>query len=295
MKQILISVSLLRRLRNAEHSDFYDRIVDRIVPLAASLGRLLPVWNSLHQCYAREDRIYKRNLRQEDNTRLINEANAKRHVSYMALKRTVDVGLYSADEATRKAAVSLTAVLDNFRGITSQPMTEISALIVNLIQDLKKESHAGAVALVGVGAVIERLQDDNAAFMTLYTERTELWGSAREEGSLLKARRQTDKALALFADAVNIFYRVNEMSHPKDPGVSATLGNIIHFVNAYYHQHETIYARRRPNYRSTGDDNAPGTPGEETPVLLHAGDPEVVVLLDNPFAAGSPPPAGEGE
>jgi hypothetical protein len=265
MKKIANYLSLVRRLRNAEHYDIFENVVLHIAAIVLKPAALLPAWNYFLQIFGKEDEIYKRNPKHAE-TKLIKETHEKRKTSYMAFKLCIETAVYSDDAQVKAAGQTLADVIDNYSDIYYAPMTEASALVMNMIQEVKKEKYAPQVTLVGAGNFINRLKEDNDEFMAIYAERTSNKEYQKDEGSLVEARRQTDLAFANFADSVNVFYRTNEMQSPKDPEVSATLSDIIHFVNSYIHQYETIYARRNPKYRPGSDDNdEPTQPGEDQP------------------------------
>lgn len=262
MKRILFYPSFTRRLRNAEHYDFYGVIDNHILTLVLKPVMLVPIWETFHNTFMQEDNIYKRFLRKED-TRLVNEAHKERKKAHRALGLVIETGLYSDLPAIQTAAESLVRVVKNYPYISRAPMTEASAMIVNLIQDLRLPKYAPSVTLIGADEAVERLKHDNETFMTLYAERAYEEEGEKDEGSLSAIRGVTDREFANLTEAINVFYRINEMQHPKDPEVSETLAGIIRFINSYIHQYETIYSRRNPNYRA--DHDKPSSPGEDLP------------------------------
>ncbi|MDR1646096.1 MAG: DUF6261 family protein [Tannerellaceae bacterium] len=269
MIAIIFHPSFPKKLRNAEHFDLYENIAKHfegkeLPPL------LVPFLTKFLQSFAREDTIYKRYLNKE-NTRLVKEAHEKRKVSIMALKRTFELGAYSEETPQQTAAASLLRVMENYSAAYYAPMTETSAMIVNMIQDLKLPQYASAITLLNATDAIARLKRDNDEFMTLYAERAYNEGEQKDEGSLFEARNQDDHDFGNLANAINVFYQANEMQHPKDPAVSTVLGDIIRFINSYLRQHEAIYARRNPQYHPGGSDKPSpdeDLPGEEIPILI---------------------------
>ncbi|MDR2809183.1 MAG: DUF6261 family protein [Tannerellaceae bacterium] len=142
-------------------------------------------------------------------------------------------------------------------------MNEASALFENLVQDFGKPAHAAKVALIaGADEDITRLNQDNEEFMALYSGRALAEEEEKVEGSMSEARKVVEEKFDVLAEAINTFYRINEMQSPKDPEVSDSLTQIILFINAYLHQHEATFARRSANYHSGGSDQ-PSSPDEE--------------------------------
>jgi hypothetical protein len=257
-------MSFLLRLRNAEHSDLHNNIISQIGLLNLNPVNIIAAWNAYRQAFRKENAIYMR-YTNKFNTRRIKETHKQRRMAYMALKRTIEAGAYSILPPVKEAAETLMLILDNYSGIYRAPMTEASALITNMIKDMKSPQYAAAIALVaGTENTIGLLEQQNQIFIELYAERSSNEEDMRNEGRLFDARLQTDRAFALFVELVNAFYRANEMMHPKKPEVSAVLGDVIHHVNALIHRYEAIYSRRSPKYRPA-DDEDPVAADDERP------------------------------
>ncbi|MDR1645545.1 MAG: DUF6261 family protein [Tannerellaceae bacterium] len=271
MKQIKAFQTLLRRLRNAEHFDFFDITSKHLEGVTFTSPVLIELRNKFLQDFAREDTIYKRFLRQSD-TKTVVEAHEKRRRSQMAFKRLVEMFHYSDTPAEVEAAELLMTVLANYADAYRAPMTETSAMITNMIQDLSAPKFAAAVTLLGAAAVIERLRQDNETFKELYYERAEGEQNEYEEGSLFEARNHVDLSFAALVNAINVLYQSNEIQRPKDTDLAATLEGVIHTINAYIRQYETIYSRRNAKYHPGGDTPAPAPggdePGDDTPQLV---------------------------
>jgi hypothetical protein len=273
IKIIKSIITFVRRLRNAEHFDFYANILGHLKSKVLKPAALLPLWNALLQQFEREDRIYKRYIRREE-TKQVKGAHDKRKKAYMALKLVLETGLYSDAAPVEEAAQSLKVVMDNYSTANYAPMTEASAMIANLIQDIEQPMYADSLALLpGAQAAINRLKQDNENFMNLYYNRASGWEGERDEGSMLNARAAVDRDFATLTNAINVYYQANEMQPSKDPEVSATLADVIHSINSYIHQYETIYARRNPKYRPA--DDQPSLPGgDDQP---GSGIPEIAI------------------
>lgn len=261
MNTIKSTLALAGKLRNAEHFDFYELII-----LKYGDGKTLrpaalqPLWTSFCQVFAREDDIYKRHLGQEI-TPLLDDAHKKRKNVYMKLKRTVEAASYDDTPALQAAAGELMRILDNYPRIPNAPLTEASAMIVNLVQDLVRPAHAAAMTLLGAAEIASRLSDDNKAFMTLYNERTLSEGEEKGEGSLAEARRQTDHEFNSLCLIIAALYQANEKQRPKDPEVTKVLSELILFLNAHIARYEAIYARRTPGGYHPGKGGEPSHPG----------------------------------
>ncbi|MDR2810852.1 MAG: DUF6261 family protein [Tannerellaceae bacterium] len=264
MLEIIIQPSVMGKLRNAEHFDMLFNVVLHV----KSKGELKPAalltsWNAFDQAFDHEDKIYKRAAKREETT-LIKAAHEKRKKSYMGFKYLVEAASYDGTPASQDAAKLILSVMENYHSAYYAPMTEASALFVNLVQDMEKENHADKVALItGAAVALANLKANNEAFITLMAGRTFAEEEAKVEGTMSDARKQTDQKFTLFAEDVNAFYRTNERAATKDPEVSALLADIIVFINSYIHKYETTYSRRNAKYHSGG--NKPSQPDEELP------------------------------
>ncbi|MDR1644972.1 MAG: DUF6261 family protein [Tannerellaceae bacterium] len=264
MTLITSFLALVRRLRNAEHFDLFERFASFFRGKTLHPVSLAPFCVTFLQSFDKEDLIYKRYLRKED-TMFVKDQHEKRKVAYMSLKRTAELGAYSDNAQLVAASESIMRVINNYSDAYYAPMTEATAQILNMIQDLKLPKYASAITLLGASDAIERLNTENEAFKDLYTNRALEWEGEKSEGSLTNARTQTEQDFSRLAEAINISYAFNEMQRPKDPVVSAFLSECILFINSYIHQYEAIYARRNPKYRPGKEDNKPGIPGEDLP------------------------------
>ncbi|MDR1645225.1 MAG: DUF6261 family protein [Tannerellaceae bacterium] len=274
MIKIIFYPSFAGKLRNAEHYDLFFNIAKHFRTSELKPSPLMILVNRFLHFFDKEDDLYKRSAKQED-TLFIKELHEKRKTSFMAFKRINEASTYSETLPIKEAAEALLRLMENYSAAYYAPMTEASALIVNLIEDLEKSAHTAQIALVaGAAEALAHLKRDNDAFMELYTERTLIEGEQKEEGTQTEARRQTDHKFVDVVDGINIFYLINELSPTKDPEVSLSLGNAIHFINAYLQKYETILSRRNPKYRpnkpDTDDDDDDEVPGDQTPIFAIA-------------------------
>ncbi|MDR2811211.1 MAG: DUF6261 family protein [Tannerellaceae bacterium] len=243
----------MRKLRNAEHFDFFENIIKYLTTKTLKSSTLEPLWNLLNQCFEKEDEIYKRNFKSIETIQIC-EANEKRKISFLAFKRGVEFYSYSEVDTFREAGILLMEVIHTYGYIYKSPITEISTLFFNMLQDLSKPRYAAAVATTGLTDIVARLERDNKAFKAIYVERTYNLEEIKGKGTMKVIRQKVDEAAVIFTDSINTLYRVNEMTYPADRETKAVLEDIITFFNSFIHQYETIYARRNPRYRARGED-----------------------------------------
>ncbi|MDR1646148.1 MAG: DUF6261 family protein [Tannerellaceae bacterium] len=271
MLKIIYVPSFPARLRNAEHFDMYEHIVLHLAVKGLKPSAAVVAWNDFLLSFDKEDELYKRSAKQEE-TQQIKAVHEKRKTSYVVLRRIMELAAMSETPEVKEAGEALMHVMENYSKTYYAPMTEASALIFNLVQDMEKEKNAPKVALIhGAQDAIARLKRDNDAFMTLYAERTVNENDQKHDGRLVEARRQSDGKFGIVVDCVNALYYANEVSPNKDPEVSELLGDAIRFINSFLRKYEAIYSRRNPRYHLGKDDQPAGgddeTPGSTTPQL----------------------------
>jgi hypothetical protein len=248
MRRIENYLTLIGKLRNAEHFDLLENIVEHIRGLRIKPEALEPVWNRFCRVFEQEDAIYKRDAGNVE-TRQIRQSHEKRKIAFMAFKRRIEWATYDEDDTPREAGILLSELLDKYAEVRTAPMTEVSALLFNLIRDSARSRYAGAVNILDMEAMIHRMERENEAFKVIYTERTRHLEEIKNRGNMRTIRRQVDAAAADFTNAVNVFYQANEMTSPLDREAKDILEDIITFFNSYIHQYEVIYSRRNPQYR----------------------------------------------
>jgi hypothetical protein len=258
MKLIVIRRSLISRLRNAEHFDIFENIVEHVGTLTLKPVELRPYWNAFLKLFEKEDQVYKRSQKYSE-TRLIQTANQQRQAAYLTVKGMIDIAAYSDSLAVREASQQLTDIVENYGAIYNKPMTEASSLIFNMIQDLRSAKYAPAVAQLNMTSAVDRLERENEAFKALYVERTTNQEGVRDEGGMSDIRPKVDDAFNTFADKVNIFYQVNE-EVGKDADTRAVLSDIIRFVDSFLHRYEAIYSRRSAKVHFGKEPSSPDDP-----------------------------------
>jgi hypothetical protein len=277
MNRIEKYANLTRNLRNGEHFEFFLEIIEFILKHLSALGDTVKLWDILYNTFQKEDEIYKRS-RKAAETRYITEAHTKRLNAFRVVKGGVETASYKDTPADKQAAERLAFVLDNFRNISKASLVEASALIFNMIQDLRRTAYAPSVQTLGLTEAVNTLEERNEEFKALYEEREMELKEAETLGNMRYIRPLTDKAFATFTEALNSFYalaRLNGKTAEAD-----ALNQLINRINATISQYETILAHRggsagkgKPGGGGDDDDNGgylPEEPGDETPSLAVA-------------------------
>ncbi len=81
---------------------------------------------------------------------------------------------YFPDDTISQSAIAITDVVEKYgKKIQRLPQREETAVLINLIEDLKSEEYTAKVTATGLTAWIEKLEQLNNEFENLYTQRTE--------------------------------------------------------------------------------------------------------------------------
>jgi hypothetical protein len=208
---------------------------------------LQPLWDDFTRLFAKEDHVYKRNLKSVE-TKFIQEADLQRDNALMMLRRGIDFAFYNAKLPIKQAAMTLMEVMDNYKDVGRKSFGENTALIINMLQDLKKPRYAGAISFLGLTEAVNCLEENNTAFKELYTERTLNINEQKKQGCMVDIRPRVDQAFFRFTDALDALYKINELTD-KDASLRADLDEIIDLINSYIKQYERILARRNLRHK----------------------------------------------
>ncbi|MDH6303793.1 hypothetical protein M2459_000125 [Parabacteroides sp. PF5-5] len=240
MKSILKNARLLYSIRHAEHYDTHEAICEAVESLNTEIPRLESFLNIYKSSFEQESNYFGISLRKEFTPNL-KEVDAARDDTYMYLKRTVEYKQYSRDENEKAAADKLKIILDNYKH-TKTAYTKNSVQITKLLEDLRKDENSGAVSLLNLTTVVDKLDTQNERFKEISQQRSQNMFLLNEE-SMDRARRNTDRAFMDLADCINAIYITNELTE-KDETIKETLGKVIDFINAYIDQAGRNYSRR---------------------------------------------------
>ncbi|MDR0750876.1 MAG: DUF6261 family protein, partial [Tannerellaceae bacterium] len=263
MKTVNNFITLVTKLRNGEHFEFYEENIESITPHIASLGVLLKPWTAFTNLFKQEDDIYKQSLKAAETT-YVAEANQVRRNAFLVIKQSVETAALKNNPAEKEAVRKVSFVLDNFRHIPAAAMVEMSALIYNMIQDLRLPACAPHVETLGLTADVNALEAANETFKAVYRERETSIGEAGRLGNMLHIRPLTDKAFANFTEALEASFTMAKLN--GQTAEAATLEALISGINDTIKQYQTIYARRHPGSKGKGKGGdtpeAPGDPGD---------------------------------
>ncbi len=269
MKKILIKLSFLSHLKNAEHFDLMEAIITSAESKVTPFQLLVPAWNNFKACFEKEDELFK--LSQKSDTTIeIEAADKKRNKLFRLFKQSVNLELNNSSVEKKEAADRLKFLLDVYKDISYVAYTENSALLTNFLQDLEEMRYSIPAGILQLTSLAEELKKANDLFKDLYRYRTSQEYESLEE-KLKEARKESDLALFTVSEQIGSLYQIEFL---KDPETEETknLSFLIKEINAHLDKAETIYARRVPSYHK-GKDGDGGNEPEPAP------EPELITLL----------------
>ncbi|MDR1646392.1 MAG: DUF6261 family protein [Tannerellaceae bacterium] len=302
MKKVNKFASLVKRLRNSDHYEFYREIIRFALKYKEDIGELIKILLAFEAAFNKEDEIFKRSIRSYE-TPEVDITDQKRISVFRRIKLYVDAAHYDKDPDKQAAATALAFVINNFKTITTVTSTQASALIVNFVQDLRLPKFAPHVATLGLTTDVDDLETANEAFEAVYFEREQNQGNALLEGNMKYARPLTDDGGANFAEGLNTFYAIAKLS--GNTAAMAIFGAIIDGINNTIHNYDRKYAHTGSSSggsKPQPDDDLPdndiptfaiaaqatlGTGASGNRMSLLAVDPEAFAAALHPAAEGS--------
>ncbi|MDR1645316.1 MAG: DUF6261 family protein [Tannerellaceae bacterium] len=290
MKKVRKFIRLVRRLRNGDHYEFYREIIKLLVRFEGKLGDLLKLMLVLKTVFQKEDEIFKRNARAEE-TPGIGDTDQQRMTVFRRIKLHVDAAHYNKNPAEVAAAEALDYVINNYKSIPSTSLTQASALIVNLIQDLRLPKYATHIATLDLTEAVDDLEAANNALEEILSEREHSQGSAQRIGNMKTARPNTDVAGGNLADGLNIFYLLAKLNGRT--AYMEALGEIIDGMNDIIIYYEKKYAHiggggsSKPDDEDDDDEDDDGdlTPSFSIAAQAVTDGSTMYVTLTNPDSA----------
>ena len=135
-------------------------------------------------------------------TELINELDAERDEVYRGFVAFLKSCLSLPFPAKAEAAKAILAIVSNYPYIPTLPMSQQTAAMTNLLQDLDTPDVTNQLNLLGMAEVFELMIEKNTAFETAYNQRTEKEAQVEAEAAK-KARLALEEAFRNVANTIN--------------------------------------------------------------------------------------------
>ncbi|MDR1918967.1 MAG: DUF6261 family protein [Tannerellaceae bacterium] len=237
-----IRIFYFKNLRNGEHFQYHWSIITFLKELLRPSLGLVSLWNDYESIFQIEYIVYKQNPKAEE-TKEIKEADEKRDAAFRMLKLSIDAAALSEEAEIQTAGKKLKLVFENYKNAYLKPYLENTALVTNLVQDLKETQHAVYVEQLNLTTAVESLSAKNEAFETIYNERSIEKHEKELLGTMVEIRPQVDKTYRALMDGIQALYASNELVG-KNAELHTLLTSIIDTINSYIEQMQYVYKRR---------------------------------------------------
>ncbi|MDR1644521.1 MAG: DUF6261 family protein [Tannerellaceae bacterium] len=245
---------ILHAMRNSEHFGFFEYIVTLCDARQDAFVEIKPLWKALRDLFVKENAIFKYQANAAE-TGFICKAYVDTYHVFMLIKRTVEAATYDTHPPTKAAAGKLKPILRNYRAVTSAAMNESSALVINLVQEMRSPRNAEAVNALGLAPFTDQLETNNEAFRSLYFARAREREALVAQGNMRHLRPQVNRAFSIFTQTLGSLYITAAIN--RQAAKAGALAEIIEGINAIILQYEHILARRAPGfYTETADEIA---------------------------------------
>ncbi len=270
MKKIISNISFLGKMNNAEHDYFHRSCCEILAAQAGSITLIAPVVERYRNMYEQEDVAFKLSQRMEE-TKQLTELDELRDHDFADLKASIEFYLRSRVAEVKEAAEKINFVFDRYKDADKRAYAENTDLIINMLQDLRKEPYPQVVATLKLEEVLRSLENNNNAFDTVYKERALHQREYNETVKLADIRRQVDLQFAELVDQVNAIYMTVKLAG-TDTAAIQTLESIITDIMALMDHAERVYYLRinRSRPQRKPDPVGPGPvdpPGPVVPTL----------------------------
>ncbi|MDL2266313.1 DUF6261 family protein, partial [Parabacteroides sp. OttesenSCG-928-G21] len=221
--------SVLRKLRNAEHFQIHWAMSQFLVEPVADFTELTAAFAQYKQLFQHEDVVFKHRSKMV-GTQAVIAADRKRDDEFIMLRMIVKSALRSIDLEIKAAAEILMPVIDDYREVPYKSYNEATALVTNLVQDLRSTENQSAVTKMELTAAIDLLSEANEAFQTVFYQRNRWVENRKQQGNMEMIRPQVDEAFDVVVNIINSAYTMNEVG-AKDADKREKLTVMIDEIN----------------------------------------------------------------
>lgn len=284
MKTFIPFLKMFGKQRNAEHYDTHYNIVHYIDEKVAKIPDFSTPYQRYKESFLREKILYKPDAKAPE-TALIIQADELRDKTKKKLNREVEYRMYSDVAAEQEAAQIIKHTLLVYKEAENRPYADNSAMIDNLVVDLRKEPCSAAIATLRLESVVNLLEEQNKAFMVLYRRRARRTYNETSD-SLRELRRQTDLTFENVANLLLSIYHTNYNSNPKSE-LTVLIGDLIDAINSYLVQAQSNLSRHSSSESShKAKPSAPDiTPPSGLPVL-YVSEQKMTLFYEDNFDLG---------
>jgi hypothetical protein len=181
----------LNRFRNEEWFNFFTEFkefVTQSTPETLNIEALYAVFLAL---YAQADETLEI-LRKSSYTSEIVQLDGVRDGTYRGLSEAVKSSQHHYVEAQSAAARKLKPLFDHYGDVPAKPYNEETAIIYNLLQELRGQ-YAPQIATLSLQGWLDELERNNLAFEAAILARNAEIADKSIDETMLEVRRKTDR------------------------------------------------------------------------------------------------------
>lgn len=262
-KKILTCSTQLILLRNGEHFQYHQDILEDVPEEVAETYHFGPQRAAYVSIFDYEDLIYKQNYAYASTADITSKDHIRGEL-FLFMKGIIDAYMHCPTEEKKAAAQVLSYVIKPYRSANNKSYSENTAEITNLVKSLRLEENTQAVTTLGLQDIVDQLEAANIDFNTAFKARSAEKRGRKVQMNMRDVRPQVDAAYNEMANAINVIYQANEMVQ-KDEETRTVLGGIIDKINALIVEVNDKLTRRGQGTK-TETTETPNTP--EEPVKL---------------------------
>lgn len=275
-KRVLTCATQLALLRNGEHFQFNQDVVDDVPQETADTYHFGTQRAAYEVVFKMEDVVYKQNQGYA-LTADITSLNDKRKNLFLFLKGVIDANIYCPTESKQQAATVLKYAIKPYRSANVKSYSEMTAELGNLVRSLKEEHYAPLVTELGLDDIVTQLETINTEFNAIFKERSDKKRDRKGLQSMTSVRQDVDKAFLEMINAINVIYQANEMIQ-KDEETRTALGGVIDKINSLIIEINEKLARRgrmaKIDVPTDPDTPKPVTPAITAVYQVEGGNPD---------------------
>ncbi|MDR2497026.1 MAG: DUF6261 family protein [Tannerellaceae bacterium] len=258
--------SLLRKLHNAEHADFYaSGIIKHLIAIMPSLPTASGIFATLRTTYQKEDELFKQSQAAPQTKDMV-ALHEKRISLFTFFWNSVNMAKFFDNAAKAAAGESLQFLHNIYKDMSLANYTDANGLMTNFLEDCDKPQWKPFIETLELTQLIGMAKAANEAFIDLFRERSFDKAQAADMGTLYVARNNVDEVFDAFVEAVSAAWTANEFG-PKDPAVRAALIEVRERISGAVSDAELVLARRGRHKIKSDDktDDATQTPDTTNP------------------------------
>lgn len=258
-KKILTCSTQLILLRNGEHFQYHQDILEDVPEEVAETYHFGPQRAAYVSIFDYEDLIYKQNYAYASTADITSKDHIRGEL-FLFMKGIIDAYMHCPTEEKKAAAQVLSYVIKPYRSANNKSYSENTAEITNLVKSLRLEENTQAVTTLGLQDIVDQLEAANIDFNTAFKTRSAEKRGRKAQMNMRDVRPQVDAAYNEMANAINVIYQANEMVQ-KDEETRTVLGGIIDKINALIVEVNDKLTRRGQGTK-TETTETPNTPEE---------------------------------